>query len=258
MKKVILPFVIAVFAIIPSKSFAQSNEILIKDYIYQNKLKDYKKSDLNNFIIDNVDASKSLNGNVVKFQQTYKGYPIYSSGGTALVKESKVTYLTDNFVKDYSASYNSTAGISKKDALQKIATTLGKEEISNFSILEYSDRELDNKKFAKQRLVYVLDDNNLKFAYEFSFREPKSPNYWNILVDAQLGLIIRKENLNLSCNFHPGAYNHDHSTETFIGPVRDYNSNYFSLLLPDNASYNVFALPIEAPTFGTRSLISNP
>lgn len=258
MKKVILPLVIAVFAIIPSKSFAQSNEILIKDYIYQNKLKDYKKSDLNNFIIDNVDASKSLNGNVIKFQQTYKGYPIYSSGGTALVKENKITYLTDNFVKDYSASYNNTAGISKKDALQKIATTLGKDEISNFSILEYSDRELDNKKFAKQRLVYVLDDNNLKFAYEFSFREPKSPNYWNILVDAQSGLIIRKENLNLSCNFHPGAYNHDHSTETFIGPVRDYNSNYFSLLLPDNASYNVFALPIEAPTFGTRSLISNP
>lgn len=259
MKKITLPLLFAVFTILPSSNlFSQDNQKLIKDYIFATQARDYKKSDLNNFIIDNVDASKSLDGNVVKFQQTYKGYPIYSSGGTALVKENKVTYLTDNFVKDYSTSYNSTAGISKKDALQKIATILGKEEISNFSILEYSDGEFDNKKFAKQRLVYVLDDNNLKFAYEFSLREPKSPNYWSILVDAQSGSIIKKENLNLSCNFHPGAYNHDHSSEILVGPIKEITNNAFSLLLPDNASYNVLALPIEAPTFGTRSVLSNP
>ncbi|WP_449398827.1 hypothetical protein [Chryseobacterium wanjuense] len=31
-----------------------------------------------------------------------------------------------------------------------------------------------------------------------------------------------------------------------------------SLLLPDNASYNVFPFPIEAPTFGSRSVVTNP
>ncbi|MGI9652699.1 hypothetical protein [Chryseobacterium sp. RLHN22] len=43
MKKVILPLFIAVFAIIPSKSFAQTNEILVKKYISQNKSREYKK-----------------------------------------------------------------------------------------------------------------------------------------------------------------------------------------------------------------------
>lgn len=257
MKKVILPLVIAVFAIIPSKSFAQSNETLIKNYISQNKIREYKKSDLNQFTIDNVDVSKSLNGTVVKIQQTYKGYPIYNSVATALVKENKITYYNDNFIKDYNSTDNNFTSISKKDALQKIATEIKKDEISNFAILEYSETAPNDKKYAKQRLVYVSDQNKLKFAYEFIFREPKSPNYWNILVDAQSGGIISKENLNLSCSFHSGAYNHDHSSESFVGPLKN-SGSIFSLLAPDNASYNVFALPIEAPTFGTRSTLTNP
>nr|WP_314497294.1 T9SS-dependent M36 family metallopeptidase [uncultured Chryseobacterium sp.] len=259
MKKITLPLLFAVFTILPaSRLFSQENQKLIKDYISSTQIRDYKKSDLSNFIIDNIDDSKSLNGNIVKFQQTYKGYPVYNAVGTALIKDQKIVYYSENFVKNYANSYNNFAGITKEAALHKIAGEIKKDDISNFTIIDYSDRELNHKRFAKQRLVYVLDQENLKFAYEFSLREPKSPNYWNILVDAQSGEIIRKENLNLSCSFHPGAFNHDHSSENFVGPAAEGSKSSFSLLLPDNSSYNVFALPIEAPTFGTRSILTNP
>jgi Zn-dependent metalloprotease len=46
---------------------------------------------------------------------------------------------------------------------------------------------------ANQRLVYVNDEKgNLRLAYEYNLTEPKSPNYWNILVDASNGNILRK------------------------------------------------------------------
>lgn len=258
MKKITLPFLFAIFTILPSSSlFSQENQKLINNYITTKQLRDYKKSDLTAFIIDNVDVSNSLKGDVVKFQQTYKGYPIYNSVGTALIKDNKIVYYSDNFVKDYTSSTENIARVNQTAALNKISGDLKKDDIADFMILDFSAKEPDHKKYAKERLVYVEDNGVLKFAYEFSLREPKSQNFWNILIDANSGEIIRKENLNLSCNFHPGAYGHDHSKERFIGPLNNINQN-FSYLLPDNASYNIFALPVEAPTFGSRSIITNP
>lgn len=260
MKKITLPLLITALAVFPSSLFSQNKEDLIKDYISQHKIREYKKSDLTNFVIDVVDASKSLNGDVVKFQQVFKGYPVYNSAGTVLIKDNKIVYYTDNFVKDYTGTAFSNIGISKNIALQKIANNIGKEEISNYPILGFFDAEPENTNVAKQRLTYVEDNGNLKLAYQFSFPEPKSPSYWNILVDANTGDIIYKEDMNLSCNFHNDAYSHDHNNDqyNFIGPLNNNSQQQFSFLAPDNASYNVFALPLEAPTFGSRSIVTNP
>jgi len=260
MKKIILPVLIAVLSAMPSSLFSQDNEKLIKDYISQNKLREYKKSDLTNFIIDNVDASKSLNGSVVKFQQTYNGLPVYNAEGTALIRDNKIIYYTDTFLKDYSSSVANNANISKVAALQKISENLQKQKITTYLILGFFDAEPETGHVAKQRLVYVDDAGALKLAYQFSLPEPDASNYWNILVDATNGNIISKLDLNLSCNFHDNAFSHDHyesAKKDFIGPLNG-EENKFLFLVPDNASYNIFPLPIEAPTFGSRAIVSNP
>ncbi|MBB6369378.1 T9SS-dependent M36 family metallopeptidase [Chryseobacterium shigense] len=260
MKKITLPLLFAAFAVFPSTLFSQDNEKLVKDYISQNKIREYKKNDLTNFTIDNIDNSTSMNGQVVKFQQMYNGLPLYSSVGTALVKDNKIVYYTDNFVKDYSVSAPKIATVTKFNALQSIAKDLRKDEISNLPIIGFSESEPVSGA-AKQRLVYVEDKGDLKLAYEYSLREPKSASYWNILVNASTGEIISKLDLNLSCNFEHGAYSHDDhesfAKNNLIGPVNTSNAAT-AFLAPDNASYNVFPFPIEAPTFGGRSLISNP
>ncbi|AZA79979.1 T9SS C-terminal target domain-containing protein [Chryseobacterium sp. G0186] len=266
MKNKTLPILFAVFSAFPTLLFGQDNERLVKDYISQNKIREYKKSDLNNIIIDNVDPSKSLNGNVVKFLQTYNGLPVYSSVGTALIQDNKIVYYTDNFVKDYSKSTSNIAGINKAAALQKIAEDLKKPEIAHFAILEHLEKKGNSSTSANQRMVYTTDTNgDLRLAYEYTLMEPKSPNQWSILVDANNGKILDKNNLTLSCNFHPGAYasdpEHDHSdhfANALVGPQNNIASSNFALFAPDNATYNVLPLPIEAPTFGSRSIITNP
>lgn len=268
MKNKTLPILFAVFSVFPSIVFGQDNEKLIQDYISQNKIREYKKSDLNNFIVDNVDPSASMSGNVVKFLQTYKGLPIFSSVGTALIKDNKVVYYTDNFVKDYKESTSNTAAISKSTALQKIADDLNNPDIANLAILGYREKSKERNGYANQRLVYANDESgNLRLAYEYTLQEPKSPNYWDILVDANNGKILEKLNLTLSCNFHPGAYtseiteehNHsDHFVNTLAGPQNNLVKSTIPFLAPDNASYNVFPMPIEAATFGSRAVITNP
>ncbi|MCC3213784.1 T9SS-dependent M36 family metallopeptidase [Chryseobacterium sp. X308] len=267
MKNIKLPILVAAFVAFPSLHlFSQDNEKLIRDYISQNKIREYKKSDLTNFIIENTDVSKSLNGDLVKFQQVYNGFPVYNSVGTALIQNNKIVYYTDNFVKNYTQSTPNSAGISKPVILQKIADAIGKQEIQAYSILGFSEAEPENAhNTAKQRLVYAEHNGDLVLAYEFSIQEPKSSNFWDILVNAQTGEIISKKNLTLSCNFDTNAYHHDishsgNSEKNMTSEVPDFRTQQqiFPFLAPDNASYNIFPLPIEAPTFGSRSIVSNP
>lgn len=257
MKKSLLPVLIAALAIFPTDLLAQNNDVLIKNYISGNTLREYKKSGLTDFITDNTDPSKSLNGDVVKIQQTYKGFPIFNAVATALIKNGKIVYFSDNFIKDYETADLDANIFKKEDALNKIAELIGSAEVKDYKILNFSDSSNDDRRFVKQRPIYIQVEGHLRFAYEFILREPKSPNSWDIIVDAKTGNILHKENLNLSCTFHPGAYGHEHSYNAFIGPVNKTPADV-SFLAPNTATYNVFPLPVEAPTFGNRAVLTNP
>lgn len=238
-------------------SFGQDYSGLIKSYFQVHNSQDFKKYDLSDFVVDNIDKSSSLGGDVVKFQQLFNGLPVNASVGTALVKNGSITYFTEGFVKDYQNASKATPMLSPLQGLQKVASEIGNQSIANFSILNYQEPS-EQQNIAKQRLIYYNDNGNLKLAYEFSVEEPKSSNYWLIMVDAMNGKILDKQNLTLFCNFLPNTYQSFGSSEhKLIGP-KDQIKQEGKILAPDNASYNVFALPLEAPTFGDRSVINNP
>jgi extracellular elastinolytic metalloproteinase len=259
MKKVALPLLFAVSAIFPSILFGQDNEKLIKDYISQNKVREYKKSDLNNFKIDVSDHSESMNADVVKIQQLYKGIPVYRSLGSVLIKNNQVAYYDDSFEKDYESVDSNIAGITKEAAFGFATRGTSIEDPTKISILNFHDADTKDMLFAKHQLVYVKKDQKFVLCYEFTFPEKKTSNYWDILVNATTGEIIEKNNLNLSCNFlnHPYEHSADHTIAAFPLNKENYPQANF-LLAPDNASYNVFPFPIEAPTFGSRSIVTNP
>lgn len=246
----------AFFILFPYVVFSQQQKRLITNYILTKHAQDFKKSDLRDFQIDNIDSSESLKSEIVKFQQKFKGYPVYNAVGTAMIKNGDIVYFSDSFVKNYTISTSETATLNKEKVLKNIALILGKKEIENFQILDNSSSELTHRNFVKQRLIFTNVHDNLRLAYEFSFHEPNSANYWNILVDAHSGEIISKDNLNLSCNFHSDAY----SGESLISNTAIINDFQKKTLFKsaDDASYNIFPLPIEAPTFGNRSVVSNP
>ncbi|MCY0977550.1 T9SS-dependent M36 family metallopeptidase [Chryseobacterium wangxinyae] len=241
---------------LPVFMFSQQRESVITNYLQTNHIKDFKKADLSDFDIDNIDESKSLRGEVIKIQQKFKGYPIYNAVSTIFLKDKKIEYFSDLFIKNYNSAASIIPSLSKDEAFEKIVSVLRNKDLEDYTVLENSSPEPGHKKFARQKLVFVEVNLNLKLAYQFFLIEPNSSNTWNILVDANTGEILNKDNLTLSCSFHPGAYGHDHSAENFTTSQEKIISP--KILAPDNASYNVFQLPIEAPTFGSRSIVANP
>ena len=246
------------FIFLPFIVFSQQQKRLIEDYFQTNQSLDFKKSDLLNFDIDNVDSSKSLDGEIIKIQQKFKGYPVYNAVGTTLVKENKVLYFSDSFIKNYNHSTSNIPLLSKESALKKIADTLQNKDIETYLIRENTLAEPNDKKFATQKLVFIEVNSDLRLAYRFFITEQESSNSWNILVDANTGEIINKDNLKLSCSFHPGAFGHDHPNENLMKENQKRKNILSYLFSPDHASYNVFPLPVESPTFGSRSVVSNP
>lgn len=264
MKKIKLPLILAsFFAFGTINTYAQDYYRTIKDHLNATKAQSFSKPDLANFSVISTDEIGNQTAKIVKIHQTYNDLLVYGAVGTAVIDGGKVTYLTENFEKKYTVAYGKTPSISKKAAFDKIASLLSLEP-SNYHILDFYAPEPADILAAKQRLVYVKTNEKLALAYEFLIEEEKSPSYWSILVDAVNGDILKKTDLNLSCNFHHDPYNHDvnhlqdEETSKFFMADSESGSKASSLLAPNNASYNVFPLPVEAPTFGSRAVVTNP
>lgn len=262
MKKRTLPILLTVFAVFQSSYlFSQDNARLINDYISQNKIREYKKSDLMNFSIDLNEHSESMNADLIKIQQKYNGIPVYGSVGSVLMKNNQVVYFSDNFQKDYEQADVSSPKFTKEKAFEFAARGTSVNDINKIKILDFYAADTRDMLFAKSRLVYTKKGQDLILCYEFIFPEKTSSNYWNILINASTGEIVEKNNLNVSCSFNEHPYEHSLENSLVAFPLA---SNSYqratgaSLLSADNASYNIFPFPIEAPTFGARSVVTNP
>lgn len=241
------------------KAYTQDYKSIIKNYLSSSTGKNFAKTDLQNFEILNEDFSKSMNADIIKIQQTFNGIPIYNSSATALVKENKVNYYSDNFIKNYNTVNALKATLNKNDVFVKILKALNLKE-SAYKIVDFKTKATSaDEPTIKSKLVYYnTEQNDLRLCYEYEFEEKGTSNYWDVLADANTGKILKKENLTLSCDFAPQAYKNDlPKTEksTIISPLKTVKN---SLQAIAGASYRVFVLPLENPDSGGRTLVTNP
>jgi hypothetical protein len=233
--------------------YGQDYHQIVEDHLVKNHAHAFKKAALLDFVVQQEDFSRSMKATVVKIQQTVNGVPIYNGVATALVKGEKVHHFSDNLEKNYNRISPKTGTMSPEVALTALFRRKNLQNHENYRIAGFSDPDDDHLPTAKQRLVYFRKDGDLLLCYEYHFHDSNSSNYWDILVDAVSGEIVHEQNLTLACSFnHEGLESQKTavSTPAKIGKA--------GLYAPDNASYNVFALPVESPSFGPRSLVSNP
>ncbi|WP_431612196.1 T9SS-dependent M36 family metallopeptidase [Chryseobacterium sp. 'Rf worker isolate 10'] len=261
MKKIRLSVKLLLFCSIFSVSAlsAQKYEQTIKDYVNSAQASFQRVNpELKVFKIINVDPSKSLNGDVVGIQQTINGIPVFGSSANVLIRDGKVLNFADTFIKNYPSAIKGKES-SRKDAL--VASTIQK--LNGLS----SVKNIDGKEAPiVANAVYFAKGGELTLGYQFYVEEKGTGNVWNTIVSTDDGTILYQENTTLSCSFHDEAYDHHSgsSEQNFsaflpenIAAANLKNSTNF-VLAPDNATYNVFAFPTEAPTFGARTLLTNP
>lgn len=106
-------------------------------------------------------------------------------------------------------------------------------------------------------LYLALDDGTARLVYDIQITTPR--HWWNISVDAENGQILQRYDLVDSENQGQiaarTARNEDAhiaealvEAETILPPEQ----------VDDGSSYNVYALPLESPNDGDRSIVANP
>lgn len=223
----------------------QNSEKLVKDYYVQNN--ELLKTDRNaGVLIINEDVSKSMNANIVSVQQTYNGLRVYNAVGKVILRNGKIISENNDFKTKISVSSIEGSILNARIPEEILISNLGLQQISR---IEYFPN------------VYFEKNSSYILSNEVFISDKNSSDVWHVIADAATGEILLKSNLTLSCNFEDKTPSPE--SENQSGHTSDYHISHSTTI--DNvsfdaspASYKVFALPTEAPTFGLISLVNNP
>ena len=218
------------------------------------------------WIITSSDISRNSNIRHIYFTQVIDGIEINGTQSSIhILPNGKTLSVNSKFIKNsINKIGGSNSSITVNQALISAANQLNYKITEPISIIE-SEKSANKKTILSDggfslsnipaKLVYhITSVNELVLAWDISIQEKSQKDWWSIRVNANTGEILDKNNWMLSCSFE-----HDHSTHKAL----NYNTNLYNIpnyeelsgeIAGCNTCYEVIAMPIESPYFGTRSI----
>lgn len=240
--------------------------ILVSDYLNSQKTYySFEDTDITEFKINNRIYSNKSGVTHLYVNQYYRGIPVFNAISSVAIKDEKVVYYANSFHRNINAKIQDTAWlVSPQSAISKAAVELELGIITNLELLITDNNQyiFTNSGISSDKipvnLVYVSDGDDLKLAWHLIIFKPDNTNWWSVTLDAINGEIITSQDLIISCDFEYSesnevVSNHELHKHDFNSKIRASKS----MMLPNNAQYNVYALPVESPNHGSRSIVTN-
>lgn len=205
----------------------------------------------------------------IYYSQIFNDIEVFESQSSLhILEDGTVLSATNNFIFKITAKLKNSinTSLTAVQAIQSAASQLQYSITNELSVLEsfagVSQRQIISNGGMSlspipAKLMYQMVDDQLKLVWDLSIQEKSQKNWWNIRVDATTGNIIDKNNYLLSCGF-------DHQHEESL----NYNKNLYNVLDYKNSDlvtmancdecYEVFAMPIESPYYGERTIEVQP
>ena len=262
---------VIIFAMNGSVSYSQENtKKLVMDYF----VKHYEKYQLKSEDVKNVkvtDEYKSKHNGVthIYFRQLYNGIELINATANANIsKLGRVLTAHHKFVNTLEEKVNVAEPIiSALDAVQYTARYF---DLNIKQTLDYVDQNLSvkNEKYIVSQggistkpipvnLVYYVSNNgSVILSWNVLLHSSSSKNVWDVIVDASTGNVLYYEDhvvkdsyheMSFVPNINPSSANHKKPTNKKAPFSKRRNTNY----------YNVYALPVESPMHGDRTLEHN-
>ncbi len=182
----------------------------------------------------------------------------YDKTGSAITSNN-------NFVKGIAALVkNQNVSLGRLQAIQTAANQLDI-PVSGVSILKniggisqkqiYQIEGVQGSEIPIELAYISLPGEGVYLCWELSIMDTDSPDWWQVYVDAQSGIIRSKQNLTLSC-FDEAHDHHNHEVTAIAEKPLFYTVENEPVAMV--GSYNVIPLPIETPNHGGRSLEVDP
>lgn len=244
---------------------AQRFQSAISTYLHQEKSQwQLSDTDVSNYTITDQYENEQTGVTYTYLTQQVGDIRIFNAVSSMAIRDGKVVHFANRFHPDAAKKANAvTPAITQLHAIELAASYLGLKNPETPPLLQKEQNRLRyvfgkagiSKEDIKVELVLVPGSESLQLAWNVIIHPIGTADAWNVRLDALDGSFIEKNNWTTHCSFK-GAHQHDvlckqdNLIPSIAQPVVSMQS--------DSGKYNVFPLPIEAPSFGDPQLLTNP
>lgn len=244
---------------------AQQFQAEIRSYLQTAKTKwNLSDQDIQNWTISDQYTNPETGITHTYLHQQVSGIRIFNAVSSMAIRNGEIVYFANRFYPNAAARANATSpALAAEDAIQAAAAQLGVALLSapqmqtkneDRHVWTFNDCGISRKPIQAE-LIYVPVENAFRLAWNVNIALRGSANWWNVRIDALTGAFISQNNWTVSCDFNKNNLRNEFPVDSRVPDM--INGEW----QPDEmnvAGYNVFPLPIEAPSFGPRSLLIDP
>ena len=255
---------------------AQTEIATAKNYLMVNAAKEkLSATDIAEMNVSSAYLSPTTGWYHLYFNQTYQSVEVYNGILGVTLINGQVGYVANSFVANLGSQVSSgliSTKINPLEALKKAAISvnlsstsaveISKTSFSNGTInkVSYLDLDISNEKIDVKLywLPYEVDENGKKnqkvvLSWNVRMTTKNGKNSWNTHVNALSGNILKTNDDVIHCNFGTS----EHNKAPHICKDAKASNHLQTKALVGN-TYNVFDYPLEAPTFGDRTVVTSP
>lgn len=240
--------------------FSQNSQTVISRYFQEHASEwNVLPADIQSFQILSEAPSSAKGVTHTYIRQLFNGIPVYNGLATVTLRNNQVLHVASRLKGNLSASEKQPV-LSVFAAIQKASSGLQLAPAQSFetledahsyirlSVPEWSDSPID------ANLVYVASDKGvLQLAWHVAILSKDSQHWWSARISATTGNLIDYNDWITHC---------EHTSECIENNTEE-NTTHSHLASPPppppgQDQYLVYALPVESPAHGDRSIVMNP
>jgi len=242
---------------------AQQFQAAINAYLKQEKAQ-LTEADIANYAISDQYTNRETGLTYTYLHQQVAGIRIFNAVSTIAIRNGEVVHFANRFHANAAAKVNAMQPVLKEQqAIEAAAAHLGLTLTETPRLLSTETQRrrstFSNGGIAKENikveLLYLVVENTLRLAWNVNLAPANSTDWWNIRIDALTGDYLEKNNWTVNCDFGPG---HQHGAACRDAGHQPERQAFAGEEKRNAGNYNVYALPLEAPPFGVRSLLTDP
>ena len=244
---------------------AQNQRDLIQGFLNQHHAQQgLTKADVTNWQVSSQHQSSTSGVTHVYFHQLHQDIRVANGMANVAIKDGKVVSMGNRLIDHLQqrVQYSSPA-INPVEAITKAANALNMAAPTSLRALEpisthhfiYNTGNISLENIPVELVYYATEDNKVHLAWDLSLYQLDGEHWWSAKIDAQTGELLNATDWVVHCNFDHGGYKagrHKHVRNTPTLP----EAAPEMMQQPDQ--YTVFALPLESPNHGVRSMVTNP
>lgn len=249
-----------------SKLAQSSHGAAVLNYLNdQKKNLDLTDNDIVDLYVNSEVFSKSSKTTNLYVNQRYRGVKIFNAVSTVAVKNGKVVYYANNFYSNLDLKVNSVSpNLNPRQAIVNAVNHFSLSGLTSLTELSVDDNKhvyttgnISKDNIPVELVLQPTESGTIRLAWDLSIHTMDGEHWWNVRVDAITGAILDFNDWVVSCNFdNYQSHNHSESIKTKMSA--SFNLFKENSIVADGSQYNVFALPVESPNHGIRTLLTNP